>query len=118
MRHCLVVMLFILPSSLWAISENSAIPTPAVTLDPNTSAPISPPRDSTNRGQLLYEHHCTSCHTSVAHLREHRKAQNRVDITAWATKWAVYQKLSWSPDEISAVVDYLDATFYKFSPDK
>jgi mono/diheme cytochrome c family protein len=118
MRHGMLIVFMIFSSSLWALSDNTATPPPAVKLNPDNPAPPPTLHEPTDRGQLLYEHHCTSCHTSVAHLREHRKAKNRADITVWATKWAVYQKLSWSSDDIHAVVEYLDTTFYKFSSSK
>lgn len=81
------------------------------------AADTSPTQDATAapRGQLLYEQQCTVCHTSVAHLRDKRKATNRAELTAWVTRWATTSHLDWTSDEIGAVVDYLDARFYKFS---
>ncbi len=118
MRYNLLLSLLILPALLWAMTDNTSLP--SVSAPPKQAIPAvtKPPQKTPQRGQLLYEHHCTSCHTSVAHLREHHKAKTRADITAWASKWAVYQKLSWSNEEIEAVVDYLDATFYKFTQQK
>ena len=33
-----------------------------------------------DRGRLLYENHCTTCHTSVAHIRAGRKAPSLDEI--------------------------------------
>lgn len=118
MRHNLLLSFLILPALLWAMADNTALPPANPPPVQNIPAVTRPEQTTLPRGQLLYEHHCTSCHTSVAHLREHHKAKSRADITVWVNKWASYQKLSWSNEEIDAVVDYLDATFYKFTQHK
>ena len=35
------------------------------------------------RDRLLYENHCTICHTSVVHVRAGRKATSREEIQTW-----------------------------------
>lgn len=65
------------------------------------------------RGQLLYEHHCRSCHESVVHVRENQKVQSLDDLRCQVVRWASAAKLSWGVREIDDVVYYLGTTFYE-----
>lgn len=71
-------------------------------------------RSRTSLGQLLYENHCTKCHTSIVHIRERKKAKNIQDVQAWVGKWQTYEKLNWDEKSINAVADYLVMHYYKF----
>ena len=66
------------------------------------------------RGKLLYENHCISCHESTVHIREAHKAKAYADIQYWVGRWAEDLDLKWSADEIDAVVQYLNDTFYHY----
>ena len=66
------------------------------------------------RGQLLYENQCHFCHESTVHIREGHKAKNYADIQYWVGRWADELDTKWSADEIDAVVQYLNDTFYHF----
>lgn len=66
------------------------------------------------RGHLLYENHCTACHTSVAHVRAQRKAQSVNDIRKQVLRWSGHLDLQWRADEVADVVDYLNSTYYHF----
>lgn len=68
------------------------------------------------RGQLLYENHCTVCHTSVAHVRSGRKAHSLADIRKQVLRWSKHLDLKWGADEVSDVVDYLNQNYYQFGP--
>jgi cytochrome c5 len=74
--------------------------------------PVTPPEPS--RGQLLYEYHCTSCHESLVHIREHRSARTPDELRAQVVKWADYLHLQWSRDDVEEAVQYLDRRYYKF----
>jgi mono/diheme cytochrome c family protein len=65
------------------------------------------------RGQLLYENHCTSCHTSTVHIREQRKAKTPAEVRAWILRWSGELKLNWSEDELADVYQYLNNRYYK-----
>jgi mono/diheme cytochrome c family protein len=67
-----------------------------------------------NRGQLLYENHCTVCHTSIVHVRENHKAKSKADILRWATQWQAELKLGWGAGELEDVVEYLSTRYYRF----
>lgn len=66
------------------------------------------------RGRLLYENHCTVCHTSVVHVREQRKAESREDLQAWIRRWQEQLDLQWQGGEIEDVTEYLNERYYGF----
>ena len=67
-----------------------------------------------NRGELLFENHCLSCHESVVYVRDTRKAKNIADIRVWVVRWSEHLKLDWRTDEVNDVVDYVNQRFYQF----
>jgi mono/diheme cytochrome c family protein len=75
------------------------------------SMPVSA---NAERGQLLYENHCTSCHTSTLHVREQRKTKTPAELRAWIVRWSGELKLKWSEDELADVYQYLNNQYYKF----
>lgn len=78
---------------------------------PIESQPVTPPPAS--RGQLLYENHCQTCHTSVVHVREDHRARSLQEVEQWVRRWADELKLTWRAEEINDVVDYLNQQYYK-----
>ena len=68
----------------------------------------------TERGKMLYENHCMSCHESVLHIREDRRAKALGEIYWQTTRWAVTQQLEWRYDDVRDVAQYLNNQFYKF----
>ena len=66
------------------------------------------------RGRLLYENHCTVCHTSVVHVREQHKAQSREDLQAWIRRWQQQLDLQWGDTEVEDVTEYLNESYYGF----
>jgi hypothetical protein len=65
-------------------------------------------------GKLLYENHCHSCHESMVHIREKHKAKTFQDIQYWVGRWAMELDVKWSADQIDAVVQHLNDTFYHY----
>ena len=65
------------------------------------------------RGRLLYENHCTVCHTSVVHVRERRKADSRADIQSWILRWQKELGLQWGSVEIDDVTEFLNERYYR-----
>ena len=78
-----------------------------------TLAATAPAPDAA-RGAMLYENHCTICHTSVVHVREDHRATSDVEVESWVRRWSADRKLGWSEQEINDVTSYLLTTFYKF----
>jgi mono/diheme cytochrome c family protein len=67
-----------------------------------------------DRGRLLYENHCTVCHTSVAHVREDRKAATPAELLHQITRWSTHLELSWHGSEREDVAAYLNQRYYRF----
>lgn len=70
----------------------------------------------TERGRLLYENHCMSCHESVVHIREQRKAVSPAELRAAIRSWAAEIKLRWQDADVNDVYQYLNNRYYKFQP--
>ena len=74
--------------------------------------PLAVRAQNTDRGELLYETHCTGCHGSVVHLRE-RHARTFDEIAAQVARWQASLGLNWSAPDIADVARHLDRRFYK-----
>ena len=74
--------------------------------------PVTAQSASSDRGRLLYENHCTVCHESVVHVRDERKVDSRQALLAYIARWQNYLGLGWSADEMDAVREYLNETYY------
>lgn len=66
------------------------------------------------RGQMLYETQCQSCHDSVLHLRKERQVHTFAQLEEKVRQWSNYQNTGWSEEEIDDVTDYLNSIFYYF----
>lgn len=67
-----------------------------------------------SKGAMLYENHCRSCHDSTAHIRDKRKAKNFGDIQYWVTRWSQHLKLKWTAEELNAVAEHVNKTYYQY----
>jgi cytochrome c2 len=65
------------------------------------------------RGRLLYENHCQTCHTSVVHVRNQRKAKTPAELRGWIGRWSGELKLGWGETEQSDVYQFLNNRYYK-----
>lgn len=79
-------------------------------------APAATVEGDAVRGRLLYENHCTGCHTSRAHVRENHKAHTIEQVYGWVQRWQSAQGLAWSPEEVRDVTGWLYLRFY--DPDR
>jgi len=68
----------------------------------------------TERGRLLYENHCTGCHTSTVHVRSQHTARSLEDIDLQVRRWADELGLDWSDEDVGAVQRYLYGRYYHF----
>ncbi len=64
------------------------------------------------RGRLLYENHCTACHTSVVHVRSDRSVDSLDALRHQVVRWSHELGLDWSRGELLDVMAYLDETYY------
>ena len=69
---------------------------------------------SVSRGEALYQNHCVACHTCKAHTRRDPVVRTMGELAQEVDRWQANEKLDWKPEERSAVVEYLNRTFYKF----
>ncbi|HTP96091.1 MAG TPA: hypothetical protein VMK05_09580 [Burkholderiales bacterium] len=64
------------------------------------------------RGSLLYDNNCVVCHTPKVHHREPPLPIDVADLRRIVASWAREQKLGWTDDDVSDVVEYLYQTHY------
>jgi mono/diheme cytochrome c family protein len=69
---------------------------------------------ASDRGELLYENHCQSCHNKNVHTRENRLVKSPESLRAWVYSWAIHNNLQWSEEEIADITAYLNRTHYHF----
>lgn len=66
------------------------------------------------RGRMLYENHCTGCHTSSVHDRSETRATSLDRVFFEVDRWNREQELGWNDSDVADVVEYLEETFYQF----
>jgi len=80
-------------------------------------APLQIPAQSAppaSRGELLYRNHCIACHLTSVHWRDRRLVTDFASLIAQVGRWEQNTGLGWSSEEILDVVQYLNATIYRF----
>ena len=76
--------------------------------------PIAAPADP-ERGRLLYENHCRSCHESNVHIRQTQAAKSLKALRAEVVHWQEALALQWRSEDVGDVVEYLNATWYHYA---
>lgn len=71
-----------------------------------------------NRGMLLYENHCVSCHDPLPHRPEEREVKDLTELRQIVTGWALHARLRWTEEDVEDVVCYLNDRHYKFPSGK
>ena len=66
-----------------------------------------------DRGRLLYETHCSACHTTQAHWRDQRIAKAWTDLLGQVGRWQKVAGQNWSETDIGNAAAYLNERFYK-----
>ena len=69
-----------------------------------------------SRGQLLYNTHCISCHTTQMHWRNDRQAQDWDTLKLQVRRWQNNAGLQWGDADIVEVARHLNDTIYHFPP--
>ncbi len=67
----------------------------------------------TDRGRMLHDTHCVSCHDSKVYKRDSKVATDYDEIRKQVVRWETNVSLHWSDGDIDAVTTYLARTFYK-----
>lgn len=92
--------------ALACLLGNSAL-TPAQTLPAQTLP-------TPTRGQLLYDTHCITCHTSEMHWRGNRQANDWESLKVQVRLWQGNAGLQWGDADITEVSRYLNDTIYQY----
>lgn len=66
------------------------------------------------RGALLYDTHCITCHTTEIHWRDKRLATDWDSLQAEVRRWQDNAALDWRDEDIAEVTQYLNTRFYHF----
>lgn len=76
--------------------------------------PVATAGADESRGRIFYENHCASCHDKRVHEHEQRLPENLGDLQREVERWQQNQALYWGREETADVVDYLNASQYRF----
>ena len=66
------------------------------------------------RGRLLYQTHCGTCHYERVHQRIRSDVKDIADLRDTVARWAKETKHRFTLDEIEEVVQYLNRSHYRF----
>ena len=67
-----------------------------------------------DRGRMLYENHCTVCHTPKVHRRIPPLPIDNSELRRIVSAWAKGEQLNWTDQDVTDVAEYLDASYYRF----
>lgn len=68
------------------------------------------------RGRALYENHCQVCHTSRVHSRANRLPVGKNELRDIVERWQREERLRWSEQDVTDVVEFLNRTRYGYPP--
>ncbi len=90
------------------------IPIPGLAIALVSAAPaFSQASFDSQRGRLLYETQCSSCHTAQAHWRDKRVVQSWSGLLQQVTRWEKAAGQNWSAQDIGDVAAYLNGAYYR-----
>lgn len=75
--------------------------------------PLTGSADEGDRGRMLHDTHCISCHGTQVYKRDGKLGGDYETIRKQVVRWETNVSLKWSDGEIDAVTTYLARTFYK-----
>jgi mono/diheme cytochrome c family protein len=67
-----------------------------------------------NQGKSLNQENCVSCHDDGIYTREERRVTSMDALRAQVQRCEANLNLTWFPEDVDAVVEYLNTSFYKF----
>jgi len=79
------------------------------TVSAQTTSSLTP---DAQRGELLYENHCSGCHESQVHVRKKHKAESLGDVQKQVARWSSELRLDWSGSDIQDVAHFLFTRYY------
>ena len=66
------------------------------------------------RGKTLHDEQCTKCHGTDVYTRNDRFIKNREALAKQVQRCQLSAGAQWFDEDVNDVVEYLNATFYKF----
>lgn len=70
--------------------------------------------DDVPDGAALHTAQCTGCHAAAMYTRTNRIVKSLEELRARGRQCELMAGAAWFDEEVEAVVDYLDATYYRF----
>ena len=67
-----------------------------------------------NHGKSLQQKNCMSCHDDSIYSREERRVTSSDALRAQVQRCETNLNLQWFPEDVDAVIEYLNTSFYKF----
>jgi mono/diheme cytochrome c family protein len=69
------------------------------------------------RGRLLYENNCLTCHYERIHNRDASKSlvQSHAQLRLQVARWAQQVKQPLKPEDLDDIAEYLDRSHYKLA---
>jgi hypothetical protein len=67
------------------------------------------------RGRLLYENHCRSCHESNVHIRQTQAAKSLKAVRTEVVRWQGVLALQWNGEDVGDVAEYLNGVWYHYA---
>ena len=65
-------------------------------------------------GESLQKDNCMSCHDDGMYTREDRRVTTMDALRHQVQRCETNLNLAWFPEDVDAVIEYLNTTFYKF----
>lgn len=78
------------------------------------AASQSQPSLAPARGELLYQSHCVTCHTTEMHWRNNKQAVDWNSLKVQVRRWQGNAGLMWDEADIVEVSRYLNDTIYRY----
>ena len=67
-----------------------------------------------NHGKSLQQENCMSCHDDGIYTREERRVTTLDALRQQVQRCETNLNLTWFPEDVDAVIEYLNTSFYKF----
>lgn len=65
-------------------------------------------------GKSLYAKNCTACHGTEVFTRDNRRVKDMAGLKSRVKQCSYAVESSWFDDEVNAVANYLNTSFYQF----
>ena len=77
-------------------------------------ASSSSPAIDINHGKSLQQENCMRCHDDSMYTREERRVTTLDALKHQVQRCETNLNLTWFPEDVDAVTEYLNTSFYKF----